>query len=345
MIKKITILGIALLTIIGMQYYFRSQRPLPSEYTWHKHHFTNLYTQINLTHHTSLSTDSLVYDSLVSTFTTFTEQVQANSSLDSMVFYADSGAQIPLSPVLFELFAYGLTTFTQTDGAINVGIGNLLREYGLLWNMTPHLPSDSSIHYLVDKMSTPFYRLDSATQSMIIERTGEHFALGSFSKGKALDLAESIFSHFNIEHYLLEVGGDIIYKGQNPKNRSWTVGIQDPNSPDGLKAALSLSHPKLNSMATSGGYEKYFVDATDTKHHHIINPKTGYSITDKKSVSVVSQGGMSTDFWATYLFILPVDSAIALVEKIESLEAIIITANDSMSISSGLVHNVTPLTK
>ncbi|MGL1935996.1 MAG: FAD:protein FMN transferase [Fibrobacterales bacterium] len=345
MLKKTIILGVALLTILGMRYYFRSQQPLPSESTWHKRHFNNLYTQINLTHFTTPSIDSLVYDSLVSTFTTFTEQVQANSSLDSIVFHADSGAQIPLSPVLYELFAYGLTTFSQTDGAINVGIGNLLREYGLLWNMTPHLPSKEAITHLVNKMNTPFYRLDSTTQSIIIERTREHFALGSFSKGKALDLAESIFSHYSIEHYLLEVGGDIIYKGQNHKNRPWTVGIQDPNTSHGLLSALSLADPRLNSMATSGGYEKYFVDATGVKHHHIINPKTGYSITDKKSVSVVSSGGMATDFWATYLFVLPVDSAIALVERTKYLEAIIIAANDSMSVSSGLTNKITPLTK
>jgi thiamine biosynthesis lipoprotein ApbE len=52
---------------------------------------------------------------------------------------------------------------------------------------------------------------------------------------------------------------------------------------------------------------------------------------------------MHTDFWATYLFILPIDSAISLVEQTAQIDAVIIAADNSMKISSGLKKSLTPL--
>ncbi len=322
--------------------YTQSQEPNHPQTEWHSLSFKHLYTYINLTIEADSVTMKSISDSLNKTFTTFQDEVQSSSELDSIIYNAVVGDEIKLTPTMYELFSYGAQKFQKTHGAINIGIGNLLRAYGLLYNMTPRLPSESEIAHHVSSMKTPFFELVPEIQSIRILRSGEHYAVGSYSKGKALDLAVAIFNHHSIKNYLLEVGGDIVYAGISKKLRPWRIGVRDPKRNDGMLGILSLSLPRMTSMATSGGYEKYFTDAQGKKHHHILSAQTGRSIEDKKSVTALSIGGMDTDFWATYLFVLPVDSAMKVVALTKDLEAIIVDNNDSTRLSDGVVEVFVP---
>ena len=89
-------------------------------------------------------------------------------------------------------------------------------------------------------------------------------------------------------------------------------------------------------MATSGGYEQFFVDEHGIRHHHILDPHTALSVNDKKSVTAIADKGIDADFWATYLFLLPFDSACAKVENIPGLEAVLLSSTDSLYVSAGL---------
>ena len=78
---------------------------------------------------------------------------------------------------------------------------------------------------------------------------------------------------------------------------------------------LSLSG---KATATSGSYEIYY-DAS-RRHHHLINPVSGFSPA-VGSVSVVAGTAMEADILATALSILPPSDALKLVQGLPGREA------------------------
>lgn len=310
---------------------------------WMFFEWDGLYTHIRLTVEVPDSATGMrLRDSLDKRFVDFTRSVQTRSRLDSLVSHAPVGTVIPLDSDFCALFTYGEQKYNETHGRIHVGIGNLLRAYGLLHGMQPHLPTAEELAQEKQRLASLFYRMNSGCQMELLQ-TGTRYTLGSFAKGYAIDLGTAILDSAKLRNWYLEAGGDLATRGHNPHGKPWTLGLQDPDHADGLLATLSMSLQGRDAMATSGGYEQFFIDSAGVRHHHILDPLTLQSVDDKKSVTAVAASAMDADFWATYLFVLPFDSACKRVEEVEGLEAVLLSAHDSLYVSRGLRNRFMPL--
>ena len=58
--------------------------------------------------------------------------------------------------------------------------------------------------------------------------------------------------------------------------------------------------------------------------HHIIHAETGEPISDKQSVTVIAKDGFWADYYATYLFLLPMGDCLSFVNSVQDLESMII---------------------
>ena len=58
-----------------------------------------------------------------------------------------------------------------------------------------------------------------------------------------------------------------------------------------------------------------FIEHDGKKYSHIINPKTGYGITDQRQVTVIANDGATADWLATACSILPISKALKLAES------------------------------
>lgn len=306
-------------------------------WVWLHYEWKGLFTHIRLTLEVADSAQGLnLRDSLERRFERYTNEVQTHSALDQRIFQAPVGERIALADDFCRLFRYGQEKYYSTQGRIHVGIGNLLHAYGLIYGMEPHLPPDDTLERERERLQTLFYQLPAQSCTLEIKQSGAHYALGSFAKGYAIDLGASILDASGVRNWYLEAGGDLATRGHNPKGKAWTLGLQDPNRKKGVLAAMRMAATGRDALATSGGYENYFIDQQGRKHHHILDPRTARSITDKKSVSAFAANATDADFWATYLFVLPFDSACRRVEAEPGLEAVILSADDSLFVSSGL---------
>jgi thiamine biosynthesis lipoprotein len=91
----------------------------------------------------------------------------------------------------------------------------------------------------------------------------------------------------------------------------------------------------LFRSATSGNYRKYRIDPkTGERYVHTITPITGLtSKNNTLSVSVVSKDCITSDAWATALLTLDLDRGRAIVDQMESLDALwIISFNEKVEI-------------
>ena len=87
---------------------------------------------------------------------------------------------------------------------------------------------------------------------------------------------------------MVEVGGEVRARGVNSNQQLWKIGIEKPLT-DGTRALETSLHLRNQSMATSGNYRKFRIDANGKKYVHTINPKTGETAqNDLLSATVIS---------------------------------------------------------
>ena len=156
---------------------------------------------------------------------------------------------------------------------------------------------------------------------------------GAVAKGQACDMIASVLREHGCENYLVDIGGEVVCRGQNAKGEPWHIGITKPNlnnegAQDGLEQVLCVTDI---AMATSGNYRNYYYDGTE-RRSHTIDPRTGWPVQHSLlSATVVSSTCMRADALATACMVLGADEALDMIDRAEDAACYLIVAqNDSL---------------
>lgn len=134
----------------------------------------------------------------------------------------------------------------------------------------------------------------------------------SISKGYASDLVGALLLEQGAKNYMVEIGGEIAFKGISDSNKAWRIGINKPTE-DGLgivsDVELIVNLQGQGGLATSGNYRNFHI-INGKKYAHTINPITGYpSRTDVLSATVIAPSCMLADGLATACMVLGAEKA------------------------------------
>ena len=106
---------------------------------------------------------------------------------------------------------------------------------------------------------------------------------GGIAKGYAVDEAYKALMEFEVETALVDGGGDM-YLGPAPSGKKgWEVNIQSSEN-DSLEKKVILANC---GIATSGDRYRY-VEIEGKRYSHIIHPKKGLGITQRRQVTVIA---------------------------------------------------------
>ena len=190
-----------------------------------------------------------------------------------------------------------------TDGAFDVTVGPLVN----LWGFGPTAPQEIRPEegLLRDSSRYATYRAIRTRRSPPALRKSvaeAYIDLSGIAKGFALDKLSEHFEAAGLDHYLIEIGGELRARGRNPRGKSWTIGIEKP-----LPGEIII-HRRVGladaALATSGDYRHFFL-RDGRRYSHIIDPRTDAPIThDLASVSVIAEAAMRADALATALAVL-----------------------------------------
>lgn len=269
-------------------------------------------------------------------FESFQEKYRSGGVLDQKIFNAQTNDTIALDSLAYSLFSFALKFREFSQGDIDVGIGNLLRAWKDAGAKDSTL-SDSVRQALVAELATLFYSMDSASQSLVVLKSGRHFALGAFMEGLLLDEVARRLKVAQSPSWLVDVSGDFAFQGVKPNGEPWTLGVRDPNESDELLAKVQMDSTK-HSFCTSGDYEQKYTDKSGKKHHHIINPRTGESSQGIRSASVAqSIPGMNKNTLCTWFMMLPLARIQEEVRKSQGqIEALIVLDSNRIWMSNAM---------
>lgn len=337
--RKIFVLVLAVLFTLAFRGW--NQYRVANHSAWHNASWQSLWTTINF----KAQVDSVQYhelcDSISIKYEHFSKKFQSRSRLDSLFYQASKGDTLKVDPEEYALLSYAHKAFELTKQSIHPGIGNLIAHYGLEYGQTKKVPHDSVLIKEIDLLKTLPYELLSNNSIQILQEN-RHLALGSFSKGYALEWSRKLLLRKNIQNFWLEIGGDLVVNGLSIKGLHWRAGIQNPFTEGQLQGILSLEDTTFKSLATSGRYQQFFIDSLGQQHHHILDPKTAKSASGKASVSVIASNGLDADLWATALFILPLKDGQEILKSNPNIAAFYIF-DDSTTWKSSKFTHYTPM--
>lgn len=155
------------------------------------------------------------------------------------------------------------------------------------------------------------------SENAIMKTVAElYLDLSAIAKGYGVDVVSHYLESLGINHYLVDIGGEVRAKGKNQQDKLWRIAIEKPTN--GLQQDVQRIIALDNmSIATSGNYRNYF-DANGVRYSHTIDPKTGYPIQNHVlSVTVITPECMTADGLATGFTVLGVDESLAIANRLD----------------------------
>jgi FAD:protein FMN transferase len=220
----------------------------------------------------------------------------------------------------------------QTNGLFNPAIGELIN----LWGFHSDLPANNlpNTSLILDYLKNPPSMNDLIIENKMLrsKNTRLQIDLGGYAKGYALARAKKILLDNNIQHALINIGGNILALGK-PGDRFWKVGIQHPRK---AGAIASVELKPGWSIGTSGDYQRYF-SFNNKRYSHLIDPDSGYPADNAQSATVlippIQNSEIKSDVYSKPLFIAQKTAKHELAMKLDIEYYLIILNDGSLQIS------------
>jgi thiamine biosynthesis lipoprotein len=233
-----------------------------------------------------------------------------NSEL-SQLNRAEAGVSFNISEQTNYVLLEALRLSELSQGRLDVTVGPLVNLWGFGPDKRPDIvPSEEELAAVYTLVGTDKFRLEG---SMVTKADKDvYIDLSTIAKGYGVDVVAEILESKGIQHYLVEIGGEMRAKGEKSKDNPWRIAIEKPIA--GKRSAQRLISIGDNAVATSGDYRNYF-EADGKRFSHLIDPATGYPIEHNLvSVTVVHPSSMTADGLATALNVMGPEDAKILAE-------------------------------
>ena len=248
-----------------------------------------------------------------------------------------------VSPVFLSQPVFNLLTMARkysilSEGMFDVTIDPVVELWGI-GTEGASVPERSKLEHAVSLVDYRKIVLDAAECSAFLPEKELAVDLGGIAKGYIADQVRTLLVESGAGCGIIDLGGNILVFGNKPDGSDFRIGIQDPFG--GRGSSIGVVTMKEGSLVTSGIYERFF-EQDGKKYHHIFDVRTGYPVENSiAGVSVLTKESAAGDAFSTALFALGLEKGMALVEKTDGVEALFITKNKEVYISSGLKESFT----
>lgn len=231
---------------------------------------------------------------------------------------------------LFRVLEAALEIGELSDGALDIGVGDLVKAWGLgAGSRSPNLGAiaeitgRASFHPPQNLQLDPAFRRARRLAPLRLD-------LCAIAKGFGVDELSRVMTEFGLCSWLVGIDGELRAAGRKPDGRPWAVGHERPSRD--ARALMGVIELCDCAVATSGNY-RHIIDVGGRTLSHTMDPRSGAPlVNDLASVTVLAPTAMAADAWATALMVLGCERGVALAGSL-GLQAVFVT-NDGVVIAS-----------
>jgi len=212
---------------------------------------------------------------------------------------------------LFEVLATGLDIGRKSNGAFDIGMGDVVTA----WGFGPKPADTEAIGDALRTARLPAHDLLELdhTRRKVRKLGPITLDLSGIAKGYGVDCMMAVLEERGIGNALLSLDGELRACGARPDNLAWTVAVERPDYE--TREPLSVLELNDSAVATSGDY-RHWVEAGGKRLSHTMNPAKGGPLFDAAaSVTVVAPTCIEADAWATALMVSGLRDGAALADQ------------------------------
>jgi thiamine biosynthesis lipoprotein len=245
---------------------------------------------------------------------------------ESVISKINRNEDIAVNEMFEQVFNRAQYVSKETDGAFDITVAPLVNLWGFGFK-TGENPSKQKIDSLMQFVGYQSVSLNNKKVKKVHPNTMLDAA--AIAKGYACDVVAQFLRNKGIQHFMVEIGGEVITCGNSPKRIPWKIGVTKPvddslNIQQEQQAVLNVTDM---AMATSGNYRNFYYKG-GKKYAHTIDPKTGYPVQHSLlSATVLAKDCATADAFATAFMVMGIDKAKTVLEKHPELMAYFIYAD------------------
>ena len=225
---------------------------------------------------------------------------RSDSEASRLAGTAGTGNAVPVSADLWLVLSRAQQVARATGGAFDVTVGPLTLLWRRAWRRG-QLPAEDRLGPAREAVGFEYVRMEEAGRTVGLIRPGMRLDFGGIGKGYAIDAALRTLAEHGIERALVEGGGDLAVGAPPPGEDGWAVRL-NVASPGG-DAVVEIRSLARAGVASSGDAYR-FVEIDGLRHSHIIDPRTGVSLTEPRQVTVVAADATMADALASAVSVL-----------------------------------------
>lgn len=208
----------------------------------------------------------------------------------------------------------------ETHGAFDITVAPLVNAWGFGFKNAARIDS-ATIDSLRQFVGFEKIRLEDG--KIIKHDSRTMLDCSAIAKGFGVDCVARLLDRKGVRNYMIDIGGELVMKGENAQMATWRIGINKPID-DSLAVNQELQTVLQVTgvgLATSGNYRNFYYK-DGKKYAHTIDPRTGYPIQHNiLSATVVADDCATADAYATAFMVLGLDSAKAICDAHPELDA------------------------
>ena len=245
----------------------------------------------------------------------------------SVITHINENTDLTADSLFTEVFLLAKQISQETHGAFDITVAPLVNAWGFGFKNAAQVDSImiDSLHQFVgiDKVELIDGKVVKKDPRLMLD-------CSAIAKGYGVDCVARLLDSKGIRNYMINIGGELVMKGENPKMETWSIGVNKPiddslSVNQEIQAVLKLTNVGL---ATSGNYRNFYYKG-GKKYAHTIDPRTGYPIQHNiLSATVVAPDCATADAYATSFMVLGLDSAKQICNAHPELDAYFIYTTD-----------------
>lgn len=245
----------------------------------------------------------------------------------SVITHVNKNEAVTLDDHFITVFRLSSEIYKDTEGAFDITVAPLVNAWGFGFKngITPDCHAIDSLMQFVgfDKVKLQDGKIIKTDDRLMLD-------CSAIAKGYGVDVVARLLKSKGIDNYMVEIGGEIVASGENPKGAPWRIGVSKPdddsvNVSNEIQGIINISN---RAMATSGNYRNFYYKG-GKKYAHTIDPKTGCPVQHSiLSATVVSDECAKADAYATAFMVMGLDKAKAVLARHKDMMAYFIYSDD-----------------
>ena len=239
---------------------------------------------------------------------------------NSIITRINQNRDTTLNAHFTHVFTLAQRVSEETDGAFDITVAPMVNAWGFGFKHAIEISPEA-----IDSLKEVVGYQKIAIEGDKVKKTDERVMLdcSSIAKGYGVDIVARALNKKGVQHYMVDIGGDVVVKGKNPRMKTWRIGINKP-----VEDSLSINQELQTilevsgiGMATSGNYRKFYYK-DGKRYAHTIDPRLGQPVQHNiLSATVVAADCTTADAYATAFMVMGLEKSMEFCNKHPELNA------------------------